>query len=490
MILLFVFFVVSCSVKDDPILVNIVPGANSQDAPQTKTAQTSMTCDYTVTPEMVLEYLYSLGEEQSKTVSFSSYPEEGLPCLYVVNFEKGFKVFPGDSRFGVVLIEEEDDDLYLTENIENKGFKLWIDDLAIKIEKARGDSRIDSFGEESTRFWDNFRHPSLTKDMMKILDKSIKGGAYSNDDLWVKIKYCNSSNTTILAERGHLLPTKWGQSSPWNVSMGTTNGAQWLTGCAAVAVSQVLYYFNSFCNSPTGLYHTVSIANSYDFYHDSSLFKNITLNRDNFTLNSPRWADMPLDSLSSNTSGYSYVSDLMLDVGERLNMYYSPALSMVFLTNGFFDIGPCKLNYAWSGYSSSSVSGVMNSLSQYSPVIITATGPFGGMGHTWVIDGYETIRLVTFEKYMWIPYGTEPSGFTVYDTKTTSELISLYGYFYPGMIVEENHQASTSTYFKMNWGYDGDRDSYLYLINPNEMWENYYYYKYVHYNITPLEFNL
>ena len=112
------------------------------------------------------------------------------------------------------------------------------------------------------------------------------------------------------------------------------------------------------------------------------------------------------------------------------------------------------------------------------------------MGHTWVIDGYETIRLVTFEKYMWIPYGTEPSGFTVYDTKTTSELISLYGYFYPGMIVEENHQASTSTYFKMNWGYDGDRDSYLYLINPNEMWENYYYYKYVHYNITPLEFNL
>ena len=69
-ILLFVFFVVSCSVKDDPILVNIVPGANSQDAPQTKTAQTSMTCDYTVTPEMVLEYLYSLGEEQSKTVSF------------------------------------------------------------------------------------------------------------------------------------------------------------------------------------------------------------------------------------------------------------------------------------------------------------------------------------------------------------------------------------------------------------------------------------
>ena len=37
-ILLFVFFVVSCSVKDDPILVNIVPGANSQDAPQIKQA--------------------------------------------------------------------------------------------------------------------------------------------------------------------------------------------------------------------------------------------------------------------------------------------------------------------------------------------------------------------------------------------------------------------------------------------------------------------
>ena len=326
-ILLFVFFVVSCSVKDDPILVNVVSGAHSQDAPQTKTAQTSMTCDNPVTPEMVLAYLNSLGEEQSKTVSISSYPEEGLPCLYVVNFEKGFKVFPSDSRFGLVLIEDDNDNLYLTEEIDNKGFKLWIDDLVNKIERARGDSRVDSFGEESTRFWDNFRHPSLTKDMIKKLDKSIKGGTYSNDDLWVKIKYCNSSNTTILAERGHLLPTKWGQSSPWNVSMGTTNGAQWLTGCAAVAVSQVLYYFNSFCNSPSGLYHTVSITNSFDQYYNSLLFKTIALNRDNFTLDSPRWADMPLDSLSSNASGYSYVSDLMLDVGERLGMYYTSALA-------------------------------------------------------------------------------------------------------------------------------------------------------------------
>ncbi len=484
------FFIFSCSNKEEIDLI-----ALSNNTPveyiQTKSSLEYAQKDYSVTFKMVLEYLSSNKNEQKKIVSLYAYPDEDCPCLYVVNFEKGFEVFPSDSRFGLVLLKDDKEQLNLFESVDNPGFKLWIDDLVKQINKAREDRHISNSSVESVRLWDQFRTPSLTEEERVRIESRANSRSYSDVDLWAKIKYCNSSNTTVIANRGHLLPTKWGQSHPWNVSMGETNGEKWLTGCAAVAVSQVLYYFGEvFCNSPTGLYHTLSIANINTQYINNILCKTISLNRDDFTLDSPRWEEMPLDSLSTSITGYDYVSDLMLDVGERLGMYYSPYTSSVLTNNGFFEISPCKLNYTWDNYSSNSIPGVINALNQYTPVIVSAFPQSGVSGHTWVIDGYIFQRVVTFEKFIWVPNDAIPSGSTVYDTKTTSELVALYGSFTPGMIVEENHQATNYAYFKMNWGWDGNHDDNLYLINPSELWDNVYLNKYVHYNLVPQEFNI
>lgn len=486
----FLILLTSCSIKYE-IDVDINSSINTLNVFQTKTSSCNIQSDYSITPEMILEYLNSMKGKQEKIVSLIPYPNEYSPDLFVVNFEKGFKVFPSDSRFGLVLIEDEHEHLNLFEKSHNNGFDLWIDDLAHKINKARNDSRIDVTGKESTQFWKTLKNPSLPTAEKEML-KDIKSMRATNEDMWAKIKYCNSSNTSILAERGHLLPTKWGQSNPWNIGMGETNGEKWLTGCAAVAISQVLYYFNqSLCNYPTGLYHSLSITNTNYVYSNGISFKTIALDRDNFTVYSPHWEEMPLDSLSTTSCGFNYVSDLMLDIGERLSMKYSPVLSYVSADmNGFFDISPCKLNYTWSSYSTSSMPGVINSLNQYSPVIVSATSSTGNIGHTWVIDGYRTVRVVTFEKFIWIPSGSVPSGCTVYDTKTTSELVDMYGSFTPGMIVEENHQATNAAYYKMNWGYDGDHDGNLFLVNPGELWDGVYVNKYVHFNLIPQEFNL
>lgn len=453
------------------------------------------TDSYCVTPGMIMEYIKTTSKDSLSIVSVLPYPTEDNPAFYVVNFENGFKVFPSDSRFGLELISGETDNLDLSVKTKNRGFNIWIEELQSQILAAKDNVSADPTVDYSS-IWNSFKNSSLDANQLESLSHEVRNRDYLPPDmLWAKIKISNSVSTTVMTDIGHLLQTKWGQGNPWNVSLPDVGGDRWITGCVAVAVAQILYYFNQSLDLPSGLYHSLDVVSTplspLSYYGPN--YYNVNLNRSNFVFNSSRWGSMPLDSLSGTTTGYRYVSDLMLDVGQRLGMHYSSSLSVVTAdSNGFINIAPCKLSYSWSSFSDTyGIRNVLYSLKYHdSPVIVSATINNTSLGHTWVIDGFRATKVTTFEKYGWYPASIIPPQITVYDTKTTSELIALYGEFYGGMQVEENHHTSIENYYKMNWGYDGEHDDYLYLVGVNASWDGFNTNKVIHYDLSPSEFNI
>lgn len=440
--------------------------------------------DYSVTKEMVVEYIQSL-EGKRRGFSVVPYPSEADALLYVVNFEEGWKIVPGDSRFGLVLAQSLKGNVDLSDTPENPGFRFWLEETKDALHEARGREYKSADTDESVRIWKMIRGKQITEQ---------RGGKTKNKNesksgtLWAKINFHGAITIDTLAYKAPLIQTKWGQGYPWNVSMPVMGADTCITGCPAVAVSQILYYFHSQLNMPTGLYDSVSImslTSGDDEYHcfvDS-------LNRSNFMYNSPKWGNMPLDSTAINPSGYKNVSDLMLDVGVRLKQQYGPWITYV-LTNVFFptyDVTPCNISGTWAQYSvSSTYPAVRGSLNSNKPVIVSGNG--NGGGHTWIIDGYLDMVETYTRYYEWWPVSMIPDGTVIYGYMEYADLLSQYGTAYPGMPAIEPEPYHLEL-LSMNWGWDGRYDGEYKSISPNDYtWHGHGSNVAVLYNITPGEF--
>ena len=195
----------------------------------------------------------------------------------------------------------------------------------------------------------------------------------------------------------------------------------YFTGCVPTAVSQLLYYYHFLSNSPSGLYHSISILSTQPYYSQVYnpmsgeyvqvyLGETTNLSRAEYCDSCSRWDMMPLDSLSaaSNTAGASYVSDLMVDVGNRLNAVYSNSATTVFpMPNSLqIDLSPCNINYSWTLYNSAlKTPTVFLNLENAQPVLVTATDVMQN-GHAWVIDGgYRKQTIIhNYYSYHYVPY--------------------------------------------------------------------------------------
>ena len=201
---------------------------------------------------------------------------------------------------------------------------------------------------------------------------------------------------------------------------------------------------------------------------------------------------MPLDNTSTNTTGYRYVSDLMLDVGVRLGTRYGVYSSGVLPdSSGYYNTIPAKLAGTWSQFSTQThLNSVHYSLDHDSPVIAGAkSNQTGGGRHTWVIDGYEESNHIITNSYQWYPENMIPSGTPVYGYKSTSELLAQYNnMIYPGMPEIETFVTPISL-LHMNWGLDGlyDGDFNANIGNQYTSWIGFDSERVVEYSLTPSE---
>ena len=96
--------------------------------------------DYSVSREMVESFINNTSKREQTQYSITAYPSEENPVLFIVNFEEGWKIVPGDSRFGLILAESATGHIDLYEIMDNPGLHLWIEDYQLQIESARKDN--------------------------------------------------------------------------------------------------------------------------------------------------------------------------------------------------------------------------------------------------------------------------------------------------------------------------------------------------------------
>lgn len=485
-----IILLASCS-KDSSTSSNLLAEiVFTADSPNAKDADQNEDNDYLVTRDMVEMLLQEDSESEGSSAAIIPYPSEDNPLLYVVNYANGWKIIPGDSRFGLVLAQSETGQMDLSSETKNPGFKMWLGEYLNQIESARGKQIRGEGFEESARAWLPYRVPKVGRANEKTGTALCNYYGPSGELMWVKIKYSLQKEVDTLTNVGPLLQTKWGQETPWDESMYSEYGSKCKTGCVSVAISQVLYYFHNQRNMPTGLYHTINIKDKTVFTRNYVSKYLLRLNRSDFTYNSPRWSCMPLTKEEDNSEGFQYVSDLMLDVGVRMETLYGTDLSSVPIEGyNHFDETACGLSGTWSHYTyHDAFPAVVNSLDSGSPVFVNAWDK-DDHGHAWVIDGYVTVKEKRTRRYEWWPINMVPPGTAVFEYKTTSEMLTQFNYnIYQGMPVFEPDGEYRNTKLKMNWGYDGDGDGqYAMPGSPYENWDGFIKEVWVGYNLTPGE---
>lgn len=439
--------------------------------------------EHDVTQRMA-ELFIAAHKDFPSVVRVEPYSIDGITCFYIFNFEKGFKIVSADSRVQPILAESSEENLYPDE-MDNNGVRVWLEDTADRIRVLKAND-IETKKDYSD-FWSSF-----IDDSSVIQTRSLDP---NQDSVWIKTVDVSSNPYSINAHVLPLTTTMWGQGSPWNQKMPTIGNAHCLTGCVAVAISQVLYYFHVKDGYPNDLWHTISIQ-SQNYctvpYHSGLL---VTLNKSNHVNNSSRWINMPLVPLGSNSS---YVSDLMLDIGERVNMHYGINESEVYhnIDLSIPNLSQCGVSsssamYSYNNYYTS----VKNNLVNGKPVIISAwLNPDLISGHTWIIDGCEDYVLRDIETITYRYVATED--ILNYDnwvaTYSNEDMLYMYPNAYNGM-QEVNTYYTDIKQLRMNWGYDGSGNSGYYGVLDTSDWDyysyNFLYSRHIHYNISTSQLN-
>ena len=175
---------------------------------------------------------------------------------------------------------------------------------------------------------------------------------------------------------------------------------------------------------------------------------------------------MKIDNSSSysgsDKDGYDYVGELMMDIGERVDMDYS---------------------YALGSYTSDSLActslqyyGLMGDLRTFSDSLamsevmsgkaLYASGSGAKGRHAFVLDGHKLFRTYTATTVTWL-FGYQPGigeGATQAEAK---EFANEHGYEKPedGMCETTNSDYSFVRYYHINWGWDGTNDGYYTTFN-------------------------
>lgn len=374
-----------------------------------------------------------------------AYPNDEDPLMYVVNFDKGWKIVAGDKRIDPILAYNDEGKMKVT-NSSNPGLKIWLEEITNII------LSLDGIKEEyynNLKFW---KYDFQQKD--NIQTKSGNG-------LWYRELYGEYLSGGYIRAIDPLLQTKWGQNGPWNGKAPYNyipSTGKCPLGCGPVALSQILYYFHFNEGVPQGLYHTI-IGNDYLQYFwntDWELQALFTISRDDYTSPSNRWSQMPVDSVTAvaNPILAQYVGDFILDVGDRMNAKFltigtGTTVSSVIPALSYFNFTGTFLGYDYSA--------VYSDLTNSRPVYIR------GSNHAWVIDGHHQDLITTRRVYIWHEAGSNWSG----EIFTAAEAQAMIGDNYilrDGLGYLETTESYGPSYFHMNWGWNG-RDNGYYAIS-------------------------
>ena len=405
---------------------------------------------------------YEVSQAEANSYMLSLWPNkhydvtpiiDGVDTLiYLYNSNDGWVMISGDKRSNPILGKSFGARLSVN-SLENENLKFWINLSKSEIKHLRESNEGEN---ENTIIWRKLTRANCDKESV-LQSRSYKYVVNHHLD----VEYLEENDVVP-----HLIQTQWGQGYPWNYKCPYDSTyipvKRCVTGCTAVAMSQLLYYTHNHLGVPTGLYHTIT-ASSYIWGPQT----NIGFSRGDYYSVSSRWSNMALTS-GSYTGSTDYVGDLMLDVGNRVNMNYSSAESgawpQLSALQNYSGLTGQEGNYNFST--------VYNSLQSYMPVIIVGWNSGETEGHTWLIDGIHRTRIhysetITFEYDENWMFASE-----YYDT--FDELRQRYNInSLDDIQVFHDAHITTHNYYLMNWGYDGSHDTGWYSLDAAGDWLNY-----------------
>jgi hypothetical protein len=422
---------------------------------------------FEVTKEMAMAYAASF-KDKADIVSFETYLYEEIPCLYIINYEDGWMVIPTDARAQAVLGESDVDNIVL-EDLENDGVKAWLEvsaEYVCKIRTGWG----GEYDDRNLQLWEELRNDLLGGD-------NLIGAHNPSDADWVRVTTVETNSST-LANQPHLLETKWGQGNPWNCTIPIDPFVDSLlhiqshfpTGCVPTAVAQVLYYYHNETGYPNNFYTSISGFVSQSL---GNIRYKIGINRtpQSPLPNSSRWSNMPLTA--SSPGDFSYVSDLMMEIGYRMNATYSNSATGASMVS-YTDVAPCGITANSYYYSYDTV---RSNINNRQPVLVSAF--CGNTGHSWVIDGCvdtsvsTTITQTYYRNQTGTGVGYVIGGDEIVEYLTDEEVLAEYPNAYDGMSIVTNNTVQNK-YLLMNFGYEGDYDDGHYgLIPSGNDWRGY-----------------
>lgn len=216
---------------------------------------------------------------------------------------------------------------------------------------------------------------------------------------------------------GPYLQVRWGQDWPYNRSCPIENGQPTKAGCVAIAIAQIMTYYQH-PNSITITYAPTDYEQT--MYWDYILEHQFTENKTSQTC-----------SQCSIDNGHILLGSFIRQVGEEVKMIYHSEASG---TESEFVKGAFqKFKYACGNLQTYSSSTVLSSLSNKKLVFMRGEVS-DGEGHAWVVDGYRNITTVVCECM-----------------KPLSSLVW----------IEISRHTSTKTYHHINWGWDGNSNGYF-----------------------------
>ncbi len=369
--------------------------------------------------------------------------EGGDVVMYLARFDEGWALVAADDRAENQILAFDEEGELEPNNIENPEFLFWLETTKAQMSALR-----------------------KTEDIKRAEQSEAKTKSGEEDYYWIRW-HIRDVETITQDHVAHLLNTKWGQEEPWNIRcpfLAGDSGDRRLTGCVAVATAQILYYLRMSKNFSIGLYHQISagFSDAYQHVYDingtylySIPYKYISsMTRSGYTSPSTRWAAMAKEEDEEITT---YVGDLMIDIGEHVDMKYKYWIDNNYEGHLSSETGHLSGAYSYydvlcdsTGYSYPIVK---SSIDDGYPVMVGAND--GSSGHAWVIDGYHDYRTTTDAIYMW--YRASADSLSYYDY-TVCYTEAQKQQFIPDVNegdIEHEYTYSAQQYLLMNWGWDG-----------------------------------
>ena len=410
--------------------------------------QTTVSNDYTVTPEMVCKYL-NIARKGKTIDSITPVIEDGDTLAYVAQYtgNNGWDLISGDKRVAPVLAFCETGTLNL--NATERPAINALNGMTQVVKEAKNDTIKHAI-------WESLEVKEYNN------KPQSRGSGYIGKWIATDTVYNNYYDRVP-----HIITTKWGQKNPWNIYTplgwfkddAENNGVYGIrhcaVGCGAVAVGQFIYHFRKNNNRGITLPTTVTFADS--IVGSTPIFSNFSTSGWNGMAN------------TQNGSGTAATARFLSYMGKQMNSEYGENTgthpdSTMSILNQYKLAGNDTLGFDYQK--------TIAALDASKPILIAGdyynykTDSIIGDGHIFIIDGYRKSYEETYVEYVFDP------NYNVTEEEYNSEDQSLFewpekeeGDPYSETVTRRIYwNYEYQTHIQMNWGSDGEGDDYYYLV--------------------------